>query len=139
MKKTIAFFVCLVMLFTALPIAVTAAEDELMPLSNNTSTCNATFNITAQGYATFTAKYCGYSGITTNGTITIQMQKKFLALFWRDVDDMYWEYSSNNVNYEVANTIQLSNTGTYRIIVNFTVYGTGGSADTFEKILEAKW
>lgn len=139
MKKIIAFLVCLAIGFAACPIATYAANEEVMPLSNNTSDCICSFGINSYGHATIGVSYYGYQGITTGGSITIQMQKKFLGLFWRDVEGKYWELSSNQVNYSYQNVVQLSDTGKYRIVVNFTIYGTGGAADQFEKTAEAEW
>ncbi|MBE6580028.1 MAG: hypothetical protein E7650_00240 [Ruminococcaceae bacterium] len=138
MKKIIAFLMCLIVLITVLSVGVVATDD-VAPCANNVALWDIDFSISEYGHASYTVKYIGYSGITTGGSITIQMQKKFLGLFWRDVEGKYWELSSNQVNYSYQNVVQLSDTGKYRIVVNFTIYGTGGAADQFEKTAEAEW
>ena len=138
MKKIIAFLVCAAMLVVAFPV-VTSAAGGVSTYANNVNACNAYFNINEYGHASIVIDYVGYDGITTGATITVQMQKKFLGLFWRDVEGKYWEYTSSQVNYSNQNVVQLSDKGKYRIVVNFTIYGTGGAADQFEKTAEAEW
>lgn len=138
MKKIIAFSVCLALLFITFSIVV-VADNNTTPYANNVNVCNANLEINQYGHAIVAVGYYGYQGITSGATITVQMQKKFLGLFWRDVDGKYWEYSSNEVSFEVSNTVQLSDKGTYRIVVNFSIYGSGGTTDNIEKIVEAKW
>lgn len=139
MKKTIALFVCLVMLFTVLPIAAYAADVDVMPRANNVYSCFVSLHINTYGHATITAGYEGYEGITTNGLITITLQKRVLGLFWRDVDDCKWIYGSVNASYTTQFVVQLSDSGTYRVVANFSISGTAGANDNVEQTAEDNW
>ena len=139
MKKLIAFLVCMSIVCAVFAMTVFATTEAISPFANNTSDCICALNINSYGHATMTVSCYAYQSIVTNTKITIQLQKKFLGLFWRNVDGQYWEYTSSQVNYSYQNTVQLSDTGKYRIVVNFTVYGVEGKVDQLEKTAESEW
>ena len=131
MKKFLAFCLTLVFVLTFIhPVPVLASD--IMPRYNNTSETTTAFDITNTGEAIVSMHYIGYSGVTTGATIEIKIEKRNLLVFWKDIAtetitvDGY--YYTNELYY------QLSDTGTYRCTVEYTIYGTGGSADvvTFE-------
>ena len=119
-------------------ISVTAAtQEEIVPLYNNVNTATANLDVTDSGKLTINYKYAGFSGITTKAVITTYIEKKTLGLFWTRVDigttNDEWVDTINNYRYTGSRTHQLSSSGTYRVTVNFKIYGSGGSADVIEK------
>ena len=60
-----------------------------------------------------------------------------MGLFWTRVDigttNDEWVDTINNYRYTGSRTHQLSSSGTYRVTVNFKIYGSGGTADEIEK------
>ena len=142
MKKIICFVLCMTMLVGSLWIPAFAAESEengIMPCYNNVGLTDSSFVIYSDGVAEVTVAYSGSYEITTGATITIQLQKRFLGLFWKTVDigttnNMWVDYASGP-SYFNYHTYQLSSKGTYRAEIHYTVYGTGGGADEIEDLL----
>lgn len=113
------------------------SQNEIMPLYNNVNTATANLDVTDSGKLTINYTYAGFSGVTTKAVITTYIEKKTLGLFWTRVDigttDDEWVDTINNYRYTGSRTHQLSSSGTYRVTVNFKIYGSGGSADVIEK------
>jgi hypothetical protein len=84
--------------------------------------------------AEVTAKYYGYSGITTGATIEITLQKRFLLFWWTDVEGGHWTdtftTSSGTSNHSLAVP-----SGTYRAVITYKVYGSGGGYDEISKTI----
>lgn len=117
--------------------ATAATQEEIVPLYNNVNTATANLDLTDSGKLTINYKYAGFPGITTKAVITTYIEKKTLGLFWTRVDigttNDEWVDTINNYRYTGSRTHQLSSSGTYRVTVNFKIYGSGGSADVIEK------
>ena len=64
------------------------------------------------------------------------IEKKVLGLFWSRVDigttDDQWVDTIYDYRYTGSRTYQLPSSGTYRVTVNFKIYGNGGAADNIE-------
>lgn len=90
-------------------------------------------NISSSGLMTISYQYSGYPSITTKAVITTYIEKRTLGIFWSRVDigtsDNQWNDVINDYRYTGYRTYQLSDKGTYRVVVKYTIYGTGGSAD----------
>lgn len=120
-------------------VSVSAAipQNEIMPLYNNVNTATANLAITNSGKLTINYTYAGFSGVTTKAVITTYIEKKFLGLFWTRVDigttNDEWVDTIYDYRYTGSRTFQLSSSGTYRVTVNFKIYGSGGSADVIER------
>ena len=112
------------------PFSVLA--NNITPYYNNTSHTTTAFDITDAGQAIVYVDYTGYSGVTTSATIEIKIEKRTLLFFWNDV--ITETLSVDGYRYDNELYYQLSDTGTYRCTVEYTIYGTGGTADvvTFE-------
>lgn len=140
MKKTIAFILCVLTLMSVLQLPLFAKSAEgVVPFSDSTVDATAILYIDANGKASATVKYTGYSSVTTGGTITTKLQKRFLGVFWKTVDDQVWVDSSSSYHYSVTHTYQLSDTGTYRIVANFQIAGVGGTVDEIERTAQDAW
>lgn len=139
MKKQIKriFVALLVLCLSIIPISPVSAAiadgNEIMPLYNNVSSATANISINNSGKLTITYQYYGSSAVTTKAVITTYIEKKTLGLFWKRVDigttDDEWVDTKYDPSYNGSRTYQLSSTGTYRVTVNYKIYGTGGSAD----------
>jgi hypothetical protein len=107
---------------------------EISPCFNNTLMTQTDFIIESGGNATVCIDYTGYSGITTGANITSTIQKRVALFFWSDVTS--WSDTSSEYSYSNEHSYQLSSTGTYRAVVQYTVYGTGGSPDIINETIE---
>lgn len=133
-KRLISFAMLVVMLF-AMAIPSFATENEISPYYNNTDTTEAVFVIDENGKASVSFTCFGYDGITTNIVVETKIQKKFLW-WWNDVDGASWTDESTEVYCTNTHSIQLTNSGTYKAVITFSVYGTGGEADIFTREIE---
>lgn len=149
MKKQIKrmFVAILVLCLSIAPLcpvsAAVASENEIMPLYNNVASVTANMGISDSGKMTINYSYTGSSSVTTKAIITTYIEKRTLGLFWTRVDngqtDKQWVDTINNYRYTGSRTYQLSSTGTYRVTINYKIYGSGGSADEIEKQITASY
>ena len=137
MKKFTTILLVIVALCTMI-IPAHAAEDEIMPRFNNTIQVTTHFNIESNGLAVATYSFIGYTGIATKVVINSKIEKKFLW-WWNDVDGAEWTIEVENDVYAGNHTHQLTKSGTYRLVYEYTVYGTGGSADVISSSIEREY
>ena len=119
-------------------IPTMAVENEITPYYNNTSSTEAVFVISESGLATISYACFGYEGITTRIVVETKIQKKFLW-WWNDVDGASWTDEAAKVYCANDHSIQLSKSGTYKAVITYNVYGTGGEADIFTREIEKKY
>lgn len=137
MKKTIALLLAAVTLLSCCGLSMMAsAANEATPYYNNTSLVSVTFSISNTGKATFNLSCSGKSGITSKIVAVSYIQRK-VGLIWVRVDNgldgKEWTDTVNGTDMTRSHSLQLSKTGTYRVKVEFTVTGSGGSADEIVK------
>ena len=140
MKKIVSLLICGVLLmgiFTVIPFAAIKEEGIVMPMYNNTSNVTTRFVI-EEGIAKVTVGYVGKYNKLTRAVITTKLQVQ-TSSGWVDVNNG----EPNNQWVEDRTTITFSQTynlevarGTYRAVINFEMYGTGGAADVIPKTLE---
>ena len=65
------------------------------------------------------------------------MQKKFLLVFWKDVDE--WSMTSTDPDELYYHCFTLDGTGTYKATLTFTATGTDGTVDTYTDSGESKY
>ena len=135
MKKMLNSFVCVVLLICCMSTIVSSAEG-ISLYANNTNKTTTDFTI-SNNTATVFISYIGIDGVTTNAVITTKIQKRFLLVFWQDVDGASWTDYSNDTYYVNSHSIEVKS-GTYRALVEYTIYGTGGTADVISNEFEAK-
>lgn len=133
-KRLISFAMLVVMLF-AMAIPSFAAENEIMPRLNNTGSTEAVFVIFDDGEAVVSYTCLGYPGITTRIVVETKIEKKFLW-WWNDVDGAEWVDETTKDYLHNEHTVQLSKSGTYRVSITYTVYGTAGEADVITRTIE---
>lgn len=119
-----------------IPFSVSISAEEITPYYNNTFSTDTCMAIDDNGVMTIAYGYFGYSSKTTHAVITTYIEKRFLGVFWSRVDigtaDNQWVDTINNYHYDGERHYQLSKSGTYRVKVTYTIYGTGGAADVVD-------
>lgn len=144
LKKLISLIMANVfLLLIAVVPANAAVQDEVAPCYNNVVTANSTVAISSSGIATITNMYNGFQNVTTKAVITTYIEKKTLGIFWSRVDigqtDDEWVDTIYNYKYSGSHSVQLPSTGTYRVTVEYVIYGSGGVADTITKEIEKSY
>lgn len=137
MKKILICLLCMLMLFSYVTIPAAAANDDTMPRYNNVIETITNFSISDSGVATVTVSYDGITGVTTGATITTKIQKRTLGFIWTKVDE--WVDSARLVSYSTFHSVTLPDTGTYRVVVEYEITGTGGAIDVIEDIQTAEY
>lgn len=128
MKQLICLILCLGTLMGN-PIDVSAKEINITPYLNNAISIDTNLVIDSQGTATIVLGYTGTDTSFADAKITTQLQKRFLLVFWTDVDGGYWVDESSESSYTAVHTLAVQ-TGTYRVKVEYLIYGTDGSVET---------
>ena len=136
--KRIASLILVIATLFVFAVNTFASENTITPRYNNTGSTEAVFIIDANGLATVTYTCIGYRGITTNIVVETKIEKKFWW-WWNDVDGASWTDQSSDYYCDSTHTIQLSDTGTYRATITYTVYGSGGEADVIEREIEKSY
>ncbi len=132
MIRMICFFVSCNMLF--LPFSLVATAQDIMPCYNNVEYVETRATISSSGEMTITNIVRGEDGFFTRAVITTYVEKRILGIFWSRVDigqtnDEWIDTIYTNV-YSGTHSVQLPSTGTYRVTVEYVIYGSGGSPDT---------
>ena len=144
MKKTtktlLIVFLATIMCFTSIPITAFATENDtqstIMPRWSNLSNVNFSFDATSSG-GYVNVSYIGASNSFSKADVHVKLQKKFLLVFWTDVDE--WSASSTNYEDVLYHCFTLNGTGTYKATLTFTVTGTDGTVDTYNTEIESKY
>ncbi|MBR2025078.1 MAG: hypothetical protein IKA02_04660 [Clostridia bacterium] len=136
-RRIISFAMLVIMLF-AMAIPTMAVDNGITPRYNNTDTTEAVFVIRDDGETIISFACFGYEGITTRIVVETKIQKKFLW-WWNDVDGASWTDESNRDYCDAEHSFQLSKSGTYKAVITYNVYGTGGEADIFTREIEKKY
>lgn len=138
MKKLCLLLALILILGCAVPayayeIEEPEPEEPVEPLSYTELTTE--YIIVENGIATVTARYYGYSGITTGATIEITIQKRFMLFWWNDVDGGHWIDTVSSSSGSVSHSLPVSS-GTYRAVINYKVYGSGGGYDEITRTVD---
>ena len=124
-------------IFTVIPFAAIKEEGIVMPMYNNVSNVTGLFVI-EEGVAKITVGYVGYFNITTSARITTKLQVQ-TANGWADVNNgepnNAWVDESTNFMFSITHTQEVPS-GTYRALITYELYGTGGAADVIEREFE---
>ena len=104
---------------------------------NNTSIVLSKFQIT-NGVAIIDVDYSGYLGVTTGAVIESKIQKKIL-FWWFDVNNGQtnntWVDTFSTWYGRAQHTLGISESGSYRAVIKYTISGSGGSDDIIEDIV----
>ncbi len=142
-KRILTLFLILSMLVVTVMSGFTiSASDEngISPRFTNCNRCDFTFAILEPGEAHVLVTYYAKTDVFVQAKLTVKIQKKFLGLFWRDVDigmtDNKWIEYSYDVDGQFYNYFPADGTGTYRAVFLLEMHGTTGVSDTIEETLE---
>lgn len=144
MKKTaktlLIVFLAAIMCFTSIPTTAFATENDtqftIAPRWSTLSNVNFSFSATSSGgYVDVT--YIGIENNFSKADVHVKLQKKFLLVFWTDVDE--WSASSTNYEDVLYHCFTLDGTGTYKATLTFTVTGTDGTIDTATDSIESRY
>lgn len=137
MKKFVSMLVLAVLLVGMFSIVSGAAVKDdavLEPLYNNALNVSSSFVIEDGGIAKISLSYGGKFGKLTSARITSKLQVQ-TSSGWADVDNGEWVDESTNVIFTTTHTLEVSR-GTYRALITYELYGTGGAADVIEHTYE---
>ena len=132
MKKLLSLVLCFLAMISALTI-ISSANGTISPYHNNVSTVLTSFEIVNDDTATITLKVRGFSGITTKSEIDTTLFVKS-GTSWVEVCSWYDESTSFRAIFTHTSEVE---SGTYKVFVEYRIYGSGGDADviTYEKEL----
>lgn len=146
-KKTIC--ICMATLIMCLSMVVSAfASDSLSTITTSPryahcNDCTTTFSITDPGTAHVTVTYYAYPATFHEAKISVQIQKRFLGLFWKTVDIGYanneWVAYSTDIDGYFYNYFTVDGKGTYRANITLEIKGTDGTVDLIEDTIERKF
>lgn len=144
LKKLVSLMLANVfLLLIAFVPAKAAVNEDVAPCYNNVVSVSSVASISSTGVLKVTNSYSGDSSVTTKAVITTYVEKRVLGLFWSRVDigqtDDEWIDTIYDYEYSGSHSIQLSSTGTYRVTVEYVIYGSGGTADTITKEIEKSY
>jgi len=137
MKKTmkltiLAILTCVLCCMSIVPAF--ADNTRITPRWTNTGNTAMTF-VVNDGQAIFSVSYTAYASTFSQAQLKVQIQKRVLGLFWRDVGDEWVSYSTDSRG-EFYDSIPVDKKGTYRAKFTLTVYGTQGVNDVIEDTIE---
>ena len=138
MKKTfhtlLSVLLTMIILCTGV-LPAFAADEGVSTYMTNCIDCSMSFSV-VDGEAHFYVSYVARAATFSHAKLTVQIQKKFLGLFWKDVTDEWIAYRLELNDY-FANTIPVDATGTYRAIFKLEVVGTT-TTDVIEETITGK-
>ena len=125
MKRTLHSLLTFVLSMTILCTGVIPAFASNEGVSTCLANCyNTSMNFTVvDGEAHFGVTYYAKEATFTQAKLTVQIQKKFLAFFWKDVADEWVGYCTD-LDGVFVDAIPVDQTGTYRAIFKLEIFGT---------------
>ncbi len=142
LKKRLLSFVLACIFFTTTASSVVNAQ-EISPRYNNVESASSIVDISNSGVISITNKFSANNSVFSKAVITTYIERKILGLFWSRVDieqnDDEWVDTIYNNIYKGTHSHQLVKNGTYRVTVEYVIYGSGGLADNFTKEIEIKY
>lgn len=143
MKKKIMTVISLVLVMAMMCCNVSVLAASVTPRWTNCDQYSFTFSITDYGTAHVNVDYTGDRNKFAEARLTVQLEKRFLLVFWNTVDIGYtnneWTETSTELLGNFYNAFQLSDTGTYRAVLKLEIVGKDGSVDVIEDKIEYKY
>lgn len=128
---------CTVLIST---VSFIAYAEEIIPRYNNVSYAESNVTVSSSGKMNITNSFSGSASVFSRAVITTYVERKTLGLFWTRVDigqtDDEWVDTIYTNVYSGTHSHQLEKTGTYRVTVEYVIYGSGGAADTITREIE---
>ena len=128
-KRSLALLLALITLFSVCTCLASAKETGAKSLYFSQVTTNA--SISSGGLLNIRNSYIISSSAFTSAKISTYVERKVLGLFWVKVDngqpDKTWVAYPTATVYNQPYTLQLSQTGNYRVTAEYTFYGSNGT------------
>lgn len=123
----------LIMCFGA--TSVTASATEIQPRLSHVFNVKSSFSASEIGGCAeiMCIGYDSFERVDVN----VKLQKRFLLVFWTDVDE--WNTSSTDPNALLTHVFTLNGTGTYRATFTVNVTGSDGTVDVITETIESKY
>lgn len=125
MKKTFHLLLSVLLTLIILCSSVLpafATDEGISTYMTNCAGSSMSFTV-VDGMAHFAVTYAAREATFSHAKLTVQIQKKYLGFFWKDVTDPWIAYRLE-LDGVFANTIPVDATGTYRAIFKLEVVGT---------------
>ncbi|MBE6673892.1 MAG: hypothetical protein E7596_02160 [Ruminococcaceae bacterium] len=136
MRNRILSLTLLAILMVSLAMSAFATtEGGITPYFNNMSTAEATFIIDENGIGTITYTCRGYRGITTSIVVDTKIEKQS-GSSWVQVEGASWTDRSTLYYCINEHSVQLTEGGTYKATLTYTVSGSGGADDVITREIE---
>ncbi|MBQ7226687.1 MAG: hypothetical protein IJX02_08835 [Clostridia bacterium] len=135
MRNKVISLMAVVALMLAMALPVFAVENGITPYYNNTASTEATFTIDENGLATIAFTCRGYRGTTSKIEVDTKIERQ-VGTSWVEVEGASWADESTLYYCSQSHSVELTQTGTYKATVTFTVTGSGGDADVITRELE---
>jgi len=143
MKKKIMTVISLVLVMAMMCCNVSVLAASVTPRWSNCNQYTFSFSITDDGMAHVHIDYTGDGNNFAEARLEVQLEKRFLLVFWNTVDigytDNTWTETSTELIDVFYNGFQLSDTGTYRAVLKLEIVGKDGSVDVIEDKIEYKY
>ncbi len=138
MKKTLLLVLTMVLLMNTLFVsagATTAAGTDtgITPRWTNTAVVDTSFGV-ADDTAEVFVNYFAREEIFTHAVLKVTVQKRFLLVFWRDID--VWTQTSNEYCTYFFHHTPVTEEGMYRAKFYLEFYGNTGAVDVVEHNIE---
>ena len=132
-KTLVAILLIAVLSMTS--VTAFANDNAISPRLSHLSDAAFSFGATPNGgYIDVT--YYGYQSFA-RADLTVLIEKEFLFFFWTDVAT--WSASSNEIDGQFINRLDLDGSGTYRATFTLTVTGKNGTVDTITSVIESDY
>ena len=137
MKKIIYSIIALCLCLTIFGGSISsAAEYNATPRLTDIMEATSSFQIDSDGQAYIFASYTAYEDVVSYVEINITLEKRFLLLFWKEVDS--WSYQSSSMNYATDLLLDVGS-GTHKATFEFVVHHLDGTSNTYtEEITDSK-
>ena len=135
-KKLIVAVLTVVMCLTSVPCFASETVDGISPRLSHMGSAAFSFAAYESG-GEAVISYEGYYASFVQAKATIKVEKRFLLVFWNDVDE--WTATSTDVWGEFIHVFPLDGKGTYRATMTLEVTGTDGTVDVITDTIESTY
>ena len=142
MKKKIskifaALLICAMICSSVAPSQAVQPQNEISPLYVEPITIHWTAMVDGSNELSVAYSYSATDSQVTDVVITTYVEKRSLLVIWNRVDigetnNEWIDYGAGD-HFSMNHSVQLPNSGTYRVTITFDVYNGSTLIDTIEK------
>ena len=134
-KTFLIISLALIMCLSSIPVFASEADTGISPRLSHMGSGKFVFSATETG-GHVTVTYEGYDSFV-QARVTVKLQKRFLLVFWNDVDE--WTTTSTELLGFLSHTFTLNGKGTYKASLTLEVTGTDGTVDVINDSIESTY